>query len=275
MFKRIYVELSNYCNLNCIFCTPTEKNSRMMSLEQYKNVINQIKNYTKEVCLHVLGEPLIHPDFSQIVKYTIDNDIDIMLSTNSRLIPKLKNELINLKIKTWNLSLHSTYDMKNQEEFILELLDFIKLYQEKYEATFHLRLWAESNKLIKASNDKIRKILFDYYKYDGEILPRIRLKERVILAYEEEFEWPKLDGIKTDGYCLGGKSHVAILANGNAVLCCLDAKGYTTFGNVFNNSFSNIIRSEDYLHAINEFRNNRCYYELCSFCTYKNRRIKK
>ncbi len=274
MFKRIYIELSNYCNLNCIFCTPSEKNSRMLSLKDYQDILTQVKGKTNEVCLHVLGEPLIHPDFKKIVKYTNDNNVDIMLSTNIRLIPKLKTELLDLEIKTWNLSLHSTYDMPNQEEFILELLNFINEYQEKYIATFHLRLWADSNQKIKKSNDKIRDILFKFYNYNNQITPRIRLKERVILSYEEEFKWPSLNGNKTHGYCLGGKSHVAILANGDVVMCCLDSKGYTKFGNILIDKFDDIINSSDYLNAIAEFRNNRCYYELCQYCTYKNRRCK-
>ena len=29
-FKRIYLELSNYCNLDCLFCTPSNKNTRMI-----------------------------------------------------------------------------------------------------------------------------------------------------------------------------------------------------------------------------------------------------
>lgn len=275
MFKRIYLELSNYCNLNCIFCTPSEKNTRMMSLEQYKEALIKVKNHTKEVCLHVLGEPLIHPNFLDIVKYTNDNNIDIMLSTNSRLIPNLSNEIQNLEIKTWNLSLHSTYNMESQERFILKILDFIKMYQSNHESTFHLRLWAESNQLIKKSNDKIREILFSYYNYEGPIIPRIRLKERVILSYEEEFEWPKLSGIQSEGFCLGGKSHIAILANGDVVMCCLDAKGHTKIGNIFSESLNDILNNNPYQRAINSFRNNRCYFELCKYCTYKNRRIKK
>lgn len=272
-FKRIYLELSNYCNLDCVFCTPSNKNTRMMDLDLAKKGIDEASILTNELCFHVLGEPLIYPQFFKLVDYLNTKGLNLMLSTNTRLIDKNKNELLTRKIKTWNLSLHSTYLMKNQEEYILNLLKFIDLYQSKYEAVFHLRLWAESNQMIKESNDRIKNILFNYYHYNGELKTRIRLKERVVLSYEEEFTWPSLkNDYNHDGYCLGGKTHIAILADGRVVMCCLDANGDTTIGNIKEKSLTEILNDSPYLSARKLFNDNKCYFELCKHCSYKDRR---
>lgn len=272
MFKRIYIELSNYCNLNCTFCTPKDKNNRILTLDQYKFILNQVKKHTKEVCLHVLGEPTIHPDFIEILKYTNENNINIMLSTNGIKIPSMTENLLNTYIKTFNISLHSSYMLSKikQEEYLKDILNFITLYQNKYESVFHLRLWADDNSFIKKSNDNIKSYLFNYYNYNDKIAKRIRLKDRIILSYEEEFEWPNINSnTYSDGYCLGGKNHIAILADGTVVLCCLDSSGHTNLGNIFHDDLNDILKSEKYLTTIKSFQDNKCSLELCKHCTYK------
>lgn len=272
-FKRIYLELSNYCNLNCLFCTPKNKNTRMISKELAFKAIEEASSLTNEMCFHVLGEPLVYPYFFEVLDYLNEHGLDLMLSTNSRLIEKNKEQLLKRRIKTWNLSLHSTYDLKNKKEFILNLLSFIEQYQKEYESVFHLRLWAESNNTIKKSNDEIKEILFDYYDYKGEQSKRIRLKERIILSYEEEFIWPSLDNdYEKEGYCLGGKNHIAILADGSVTMCCLDSNADTLLGNIKNNTLSEIITMSPYLDARKSFNDNKCYFKLCKHCSYKDRR---
>lgn len=273
-FKRIYLELSNYCNLNCIFCTPNNKNSRMIDLSVAKKAIDESLKYTSELCLHVLGEPLIYPHFFEVVNYINTKNLNIMLSTNTRLIKKYENDLLNVKIKTFNFSLHSLYSMPNFDEYILYLLKFIGKYQSIYnDSIFHLRLWADSNKDIKESNQKIKEILFNYYNYKGQNLSRIRLKERVILSYEEEFTWPSLDNdYKTEGYCLGGKSHIGILSDGSVVMCCLDTNADTILGNIKDLSLTDILNDKKYQLARKYFNNNKCYFNLCKHCSYKDKR---
>lgn len=274
MYKRIYIEISNYCNLNCIFCMPTDKNSRMMSFEQFEITFNQVKAYTDEVCLHVLGEPTIHPDFIKIIKLINNSNVKIMLSTNGRKIVEMIDSLMDCQINTWNISLHSTYYLSESERisFLDKLTNFINLYQQKFVSNFHLRLWADTNGLIHSSNTKIKEYLFKAYNYIEEVKPRIRLAERVILSYEKEFEWPNLENKEySNGYCLGGKSHIAILANGDVVMCCLDSSGNTKFGNVFENDLQVILESSEYNNALKEFRNNKCYFDLCKHCSYKRR----
>lgn len=274
MFKRIYIELSNYCNLNCFFCTPKDKNNRILSFEQFEHIFNQVKNHTNEVCLHILGEPTIHPDFIRIVKLINEQNIKVMISTNGKELPNLMDNLLSVKIDTWNISLHSTYylEEESRDKFIIDLISFIDLYQNKYTSNFNLRLWADSNEKIHKNNEEIKKLLFKSFNYNGEIKDRIRLHERVILSYEKEFEWPSLESNEySDGYCLGGKTHIGILANGEVTICCLDGAGVSGLGNIFNTSLDEILTGEKYQNAVKGFRDNKCYLELCKHCTYKRR----
>ena len=67
MFKKIYIEITNICNLKCRFCPETNRNKKFMSLEDFEEVIKKIHKHTKLVFLHVKGEPLLHTDFEKIL----------------------------------------------------------------------------------------------------------------------------------------------------------------------------------------------------------------
>ena len=52
-FNKIYVEITNYCNLNCSFCSKDKRKKKEMSIEEFDEVINKIKDYTKTIYLHL------------------------------------------------------------------------------------------------------------------------------------------------------------------------------------------------------------------------------
>ena len=66
MIKRIYLEITNACNLNCPFCE-NEKGHYFMPIDIIKDCLKQIKEVCDYVYLHVLGEPLLHPDIEEIL----------------------------------------------------------------------------------------------------------------------------------------------------------------------------------------------------------------
>ena len=115
----------------------------MIDLSLARRAIDEASFLTKEMCFHVLGEPLIYPRFFELTDYLTSKKMNLMLSTNTRLIEKNKAELLKREIKTWNLSLHSIYDMNNKFDYIIKLLNFIDLYQHNHESVFHLRLYRE------------------------------------------------------------------------------------------------------------------------------------
>ena len=44
--KKIYIEITNLCNLKCSFCSQSSRKGRCMSAEEFENIISQIKDYT-------------------------------------------------------------------------------------------------------------------------------------------------------------------------------------------------------------------------------------
>ena len=79
IFKKIYVEITNSCNLNCSFCNNNKRDKKYMTVSQFDEVIKKIKKYTKYVYLHVKGEPLLHPALDELLNICDFNKIIILI----------------------------------------------------------------------------------------------------------------------------------------------------------------------------------------------------
>ena len=77
MFNRIYIEITNICNLNCDFCPHTERLKKSMTLEEFESVILKIKGHTKHIYLHVKGEPLMHKELDSILKIASKHNLNL------------------------------------------------------------------------------------------------------------------------------------------------------------------------------------------------------
>ena len=114
MFKKIYIEITNVCNLNCKFCPDTNRKKEFMSLEKFEEAIKKIYKLTKLVTLHVKGEPLLHKDLENILKILEKYNLKINITTNGTLI-KDKLEVIKNSntVRQINFSLHSMVQNEN------------------------------------------------------------------------------------------------------------------------------------------------------------------
>ncbi|MDY2712609.1 MAG: radical SAM protein, partial [Candidatus Faecivivens sp.] len=61
LFKRVYLEIGNTCNLHCSFCSPRTRPARQMTLPEFTSALMQLRPYTDSLYFHVKGEPLFHP----------------------------------------------------------------------------------------------------------------------------------------------------------------------------------------------------------------------
>lgn len=261
MFNRIYIEITNICNLNCDFCPHTNRIKKSMTTDEFEKVILEIKDYTKHIYLHVKGEPLMHKDLDGILKIANKYNLNVNITTNARVL-KDKLDVINSnKVRQLNISLHSF----NNIDEIKELLSVLDKINNSY---ISLRLW--NNK----DNDEILDILESHYNKKIEFTgKRFTLTNKVYLDKDIRFEWPDINKevITTCGTCKGGKSQIAILVDGKVVPCCLDNDGVVNLGNIFDSSLEEILNSKRYKDIVTGFNNNKLVEELCQKCGYRDR----
>ena len=54
-FKKIYIEITNKCNLSCSFCSIDNRERREMTVEEFKIVLDKVSDYTESIYFHVKG----------------------------------------------------------------------------------------------------------------------------------------------------------------------------------------------------------------------------
>lgn len=124
MFRKIYIEITNICNLKCKFCPDTSRNKEFMSVENFEDIINKIHNHTNLVALHVKGEPLVHNQLEDILKILEKYNLKANITTNGTLI-KEKLEILKKSkaVKQINFSIHSIMQNGNiNKQYLKDIL---------------------------------------------------------------------------------------------------------------------------------------------------------
>lgn len=272
-FKKVYIELTNHCNLSCSFCSKDTRKKKFIKLTEFEHILKEIKPYTKTIYLHVKGEPLLHPELDTLLTLTDNDSFRVNITTNGTLLSH-KLEMINKhpSVKKLNISLHAEYKDRN---IIEEILETSTKLREDIIVIF--RLWTLKGKeLDKKSTDTVER-LKRRFDLSPEIVEKIKqeknikINARVFVDKEEEFTWPKKTSHKSYGYCMALKTQIAILVDGTVVPCCLDSNGVINLGNIYKESFSSILSSPRLQTLRASFQERKPSEELCQSCTFKER----
>lgn len=262
MFKRIYVEITNVCNLNCSFCIGNKREKKFISLEEFEILLNKLEGFTDYLYFHIMGEPLIHPYINELLEKA-NKKFKVNITTNGYFIKKIKN---NDNIRQINISLHS-FDLKYKkslEQYMDDIFEVSDLLTHKG-TIINYRLWVGC--LYK---EDILRILSKKYENNVMELRKVKLKDNVFLDVAEEFTWPSYDNdyCSKVGSCRGTRDHIGVLVDGTIVPCCLDSAGIIKLGNIYKQDLNDIIRSELFKKINEGFKNNLKVHSLCQKCNF-------
>lgn len=285
LFKKIYIEVTNCCNLACPFCQRTGRAPAFMRPAVFADILERLQGHTKFIALHVLGEPLLHPDCAQLLAISHHCGFQVNLTTNGTLISRQQTSLLTAPaLRQISISLHSLAQMaQRQADLYLEAI--VRFAKEASRATplyISLRLWnlqAGADEAMAAWNDRLLERLtaaFGVPALRGADLKATRgipLAPRVFLNPELQFSWPHPsapDG-GGQGYCRGLRDHLAILVDGTVIPCCLDAEGGLALGNVLQQPLDAILAGPRAARMREGFGHQRLVEPLCRRCTYRLR----
>jgi radical SAM protein with 4Fe4S-binding SPASM domain len=81
--KQIDIEVTTKCNLKCKYCPSVDGHlpTGHMDLKLFKSIVDRIDFETTVVCW-LNGEPLLHPDYFEMVKYVTDRNHKMYITTN-------------------------------------------------------------------------------------------------------------------------------------------------------------------------------------------------
>ncbi|HHT9105553.1 MAG TPA: radical SAM/SPASM domain-containing protein [Candidatus Wujingus californicus] len=104
--RRLVLELTNACNLNCIMCGRDGGDFKYNFLDiQCLYKLESILNYVEEVTLFGWGEPTIHPKFKDILEFLNKHTVKKYFVTNGTTLAKIKEYLFDYKVDIMAVSL--------------------------------------------------------------------------------------------------------------------------------------------------------------------------
>lgn len=271
-YKKIYIEITNNCNLKCSFCSEVKRKRRFMTTEEFENILKKIKDYTDYIYLHIKGEPLLHPNIIEFLRLADKYNLKVNLTTNGTLFSKVAKELSECNsLRKINFSLHSENSLDNYCEEIFKNVELLK------DKIIIYRLWTLKNNQLDSKSQEIVNKIKKYYNLPQETVDKIytsnniKIKSTIYVDKDNEFSWPEVTTHKSSGYCYALKTQIGILVDGTVVPCCLDSNGVVNLGNIFKESLEEIINSEKYISLKKSFQDRKPCEKLCQSCTFKER----
>jgi sulfatase maturation enzyme AslB (radical SAM superfamily) len=283
-FKKVYIEISNVCNLQCTFCPEVIRDKKFMEPELFKKVAMAVAPLTEEVCFHLMGEPLLHPEFDAYVNFCDTVGVRINLTTNGiLLIPQRMKALLSPALQQINFSLQSfesNFPEEDNSSYLQKIFEFTKrALHERPDLYINYRLWNQGVPGAQESNDlmiaKIKKGLqTDFNPFsDVRWKKSAKIRGRAYVHFDSRFQWPHPSQPirSTQGFCHGLSSHIGILADGTVVPCCLDKEGVISLGNCGSQNIEDLIQSPRATAIREGFQNGILVEDLCQKCTFISR----
>ncbi len=276
-YNKVYVEITNICNMNCSFCHGHKRQPRQMSVAEFNHILNSLNGITKYVYYHLMGEPLTHPSLPEFLKLAKDKGFKSIITTNGTLLKSRGEDILLSGVHKVNISLHSFEEGTEQDHlaYLDDIASFTKLASNKGTIVV-FRLW--NSGFDEGKNQTTINHLKTHFTNEWKEHPHgINIDNNIYLEWGKRFEWPDENAeIKGDKfYCYGLKDQFGILVDGTVVPCCLDSNGVINLGNVFENDLSSILNSDRATAIVNGFKCNKASEYLCKKCGYAQRFIKK
>ena len=147
-----FLELTNKCNFHCEFC-PSDSQTRLqgyMELSLVKKIFDEIsqKKIVKQVALHLMGEPTLHPKLNEILTYARSKNVKIALTTNGstlvkKKVPKLLESISGKIVASLMTPTEETYKIRGD----------VRLSWDRYIDNFRLLIQEHLKKISRG--DKI------------------------------------------------------------------------------------------------------------------------
>jgi len=272
-YKKIYIEITNKCNLNCSYCKNNKRKNKELSIDEFRYILEKIHNYTDYIYLHIKGEPLLNKNIINMIHEAAKYNLLVNLTTNGTLLKNYSKELGTCpNLNKINISLHSENNIPTYFEDIFESIKDLSP-----RTTIVYRIWTLNNNKLDEKSTKIVEKIKKYYKLSTKVVEKIyndkniKINPQIYVDKDNEFIWPTINNHKSMGHCYGLKTHIGILVDGTVVPCCLDGEGIINLGNIFKEDLDTIINKTRTQNLLKSFQNNSPCEELCINCTFKER----
>ena len=273
-FNKVYLEISNLCNLRCAFCPGTKRAPHRMTEEEFSALLPKIRPFSDYLYFHLMGEPLCHPLLSRFLELAGQAGFKVILTTNGTLLPKMQAALLSAPaLHKVNISLHAfeANDLAVPfSEYLRGCFAFGKAAEGKCIISY--RLWNSGG--ADALNGQILDTMAQFFPRPwAEERRGPRLGQKIYLEYGDKFDWPDLTAADNGErvFCYGLRDQIGVLCDGTVVPCCLDHEGDLALGNLHETTLDAILETDRAKAIYEGFQKGKAAEELCRKCGYATR----
>lgn len=291
----IIIEPINICNLKCTLCplgqNKIQRKPRAMTIAEYKSVINQVKFYVEKIVLFNYGEPFLHNDLPEMIRYATLNGIsNIKVSTNGQVKRSVKyfEDLVGSGLKYLIVDIDGADDETlNKYRVGAKLVNIISTIENVNEARKKLK--NKDLKLIaqflvmKHNEDQISIVKKMAIEAGCDVFSKksiflfgdgcIQERAEKFLPNDNDFNrYKKSDGEYGEkgvipNSCSVINNSLVICSNGDVLPCCFDSYSEYVMGNVFEEKIKRIWNGSRYRNFRKRIYEDRKSIKMCSSCS--------
>ncbi len=283
------IEPTNFCNLRCPECpSGTGELTRplgMLSVESFKEIIDQIYETGFYVQLFFQGEPYLNKHLGEMVEYAQKKNVYISISTNGNLFNEKNIDIfirnapdkIIFSLDGLDEETYQNYRVGGSFKKADEALQLITNTKQKLKLD---KPFVELQFIVMKQNENQIDDVVAYSKKRN--VDRLVFKTMQVNSYESAIKFLPTDkkysryvledgNIKVKGeqknHCFALWRTAVITWDGMMVPCCFDKDGNYVLGSLQKNNVKNIWTSERYQNFRASVLENRKQNSMCNNCT--------
>ena len=287
-----YLETTNYCNLDCVFCNRrdvvSQETLKHMSLENWDRILNILAPHPiNEAKLMGLGEPFFHPYYDQITlrfketfpKAFVISATNLQYKINDKFFKASQNlDLLYLSIDGYK----ETYEAARPGSKWARLINSLDEIQKRI-TSFKINTRFEIN--FVATPDTIHSLDNVYKIYeDYDFITDIRVNlaqwwgedEKLELDYSSDYlsilrkYKDKVKGKAPWDFkdCFWPKRGIYMTVDGSVKVCCINTST-SPIGNIFLDDLDEMRQKSKLNNIRNDLINNVQDNTHCKTCSYK------
>lgn len=264
----LQIEPTNMCNLKCPVCPAgtdrLERERRHMQLDEFKSLIDDMQDHLLFLILWEWGEPFMHPQLPEMIKYAAERDIKTLTSTNAHFLHNddyLKRILTSglstliIAIDSLEQDLYEIYRKKgklsNAVEGLRKVVQLKKALRSKTRINLRMVIMKQNEHELEHMRRFAKEVGVDVFTVktvnpscgvdaeDEQLVPT-DLKYRRYVYNDGTYERKRMDV-----HCRKMWFMCNISANGDVIPCGYDYTSELQVGNIFTSPLSHIWNSPE------------------------------
>jgi len=283
------IEPTNMCNLQCPLCPVAQKKlqreSRHMRLEEFQKIVDDVQDHVLLLVLWDWGEPLMNPEFPQMVRYAADRDIRTVTSTNAHFLndDNRVGEILSSGLSTLIVaidSVHADIYRKYRKKGSLEkalsglhkVIEIKKRIGSSTTINFRMVVMRQNEHEVAEIERMARRIGADVFSIktvhpahgevglDREFVPKNPRYRRL------EYQPGTWERVPVDQDCERPWIMANIFSDGSVVPCCYDFDATMKVGNAIEEPFRKIWNGPAFVEMRKRILSDRKNILHCSQC---------